>query len=37
MMQHAKITAKGRLAAPFYVAGARARRLPTPGWSQPSS
>ncbi len=36
-MQHAKITAKGRLTAPFYVAGPRARHLPTPSWGQPSS
>jgi len=37
MMQHAKITAKGRLTAPFYVAGARVHHLPTSGWGQPPS
>ncbi len=37
MMQHAKITARGRLAAPSYGADPRARYLPTLGWGQPPS
>jgi len=37
MMQHAKIMARGRLAAPSYGADPRARYLLTPGWGQPPS